>query len=61
MIARLGQGGYRALFALVALGGLVLIVWGFAQYRAHGWIEVWSPPAFMRHITVGLMCFGRSC
>jgi uncharacterized membrane protein len=57
MIARLGQGGYRALFALNALLGLALIVWGFAQYRAHGWIEIWSPPAFMRHITVLLMLF----
>ncbi len=57
MIARLGQGGYRALFALNALIGLTLIVWGFAQYRVHGWIEIWSPPAFMRHVTVLLMLF----
>jgi uncharacterized membrane protein len=55
-IARLGNG-YRALFALVALIGLVLIVFGYGQYRAHDWIQVWSPPAFMRHITVGLMLF----
>ena len=55
-IARLGLG-YRALFALVALAGLVLIIYGYGQYRAHDWIQVWSPPAFMRHITVGLMLF----
>jgi uncharacterized membrane protein len=55
-IARLGHG-YRALFALVALAGLVLIIYGYGQYRAHDWIQVWSPPAFMRHITVGLMLF----
>jgi uncharacterized membrane protein len=30
-------------------------VWGFADYRATGWIDVWHPPAFMRHVTVGLM------
>jgi uncharacterized membrane protein len=46
---------YRALFALVALIGLVLIVWGFAQYRTTSWIQVWTPPAFMRHVTIGLM------
>ncbi len=57
LIARLGQNGYRGLFSIVALIGLVLIVWGYADYRAHGWIDVWSPPAFMRHITVGLMLF----
>jgi uncharacterized membrane protein len=56
-IARLGLNGYRALFALVSLSGLALIVYGFGQYRAHGWIDVWSPPAFMRHITAGLMLF----
>ena len=55
-IARLGLG-YRALFALVAFAGLVLIVYGYGQYRAHDLIQVWSPPAFMRHITVGLMLF----
>jgi uncharacterized membrane protein len=56
-IARVGLSAYRGLFALVSLAGLVLIVWGYGQYRAHGWIQVWSPPAFMRHITIGLMLF----
>jgi uncharacterized membrane protein len=55
-IARLGHG-YRAIFAVTALAGLVLIIWGYAQYRAHEWIQVWSPPTFMRHITIGLMLF----
>jgi len=55
-IAALGYG-YRALFGLVSLAGLALIVWGYAQYRAHEWIDIWSPPAFMRHIAVGLMLF----
>lgn len=54
-IARLGRPIYHGLFGLVSLIGLALIVWGFAEYRAHGWIDVWSPPTFMRHITVGLM------
>jgi len=55
VIARLGIQTYRGLFASVSILGLALIVWGFAQYRAHEWIQVWSPPDFMRHITVGLM------
>lgn len=54
LIARLGNG-YRALFALVAIIGLALIIWGYGDYRSHEWIDVWSPPAFMRHITIGLM------
>jgi uncharacterized membrane protein len=57
VIARVGLPAYRGMFALVSLVGLVLIIWGFGQYRAHEWIQVWSPPAFMRHITAGLMLF----
>src|SRR6476469_4991775 len=57
VIARVGPAVYRGVFALVSLAGLALIIWGYGQYRAHEWIQVWSPPAFMRHITVGLMLF----
>ena len=57
VIARAGLLAYRGLFALVSLAGLVLIIWGYGQYRAHEWMQVWTPPAFMRHITVGLMLF----
>jgi uncharacterized membrane protein len=35
----------------------VLIVWGFAHYRATGWIDVWYPPKAMKHIAVTLMLF----
>ena len=55
-IATLGLNGYRVLFALVSIAGLALIVWGFAHYRAQA-PQIWSPPAFMRHITIGLMLF----
>jgi len=57
VIDRIGLHAYRGVFALVSLVGLVLIVWGYGQYRAHEWIQLWSPPGFMRHITVGLMLF----
>ena len=57
VIARAGLLAYRGLFALVSLAGLVLIIWGYGQYRAHEWMQVWTPPAFMRHVTVGLMLF----
>lgn len=53
-IARLGSG-YRLLFALVSSLGLVLIIWGYAHYRSSGSIDIWYPPRFMRHITIGLM------
>jgi uncharacterized membrane protein len=56
-IARLGTIGYRVAFSVVSIAGLVLIVWGYGHYRAAEWIDIWSPPAFTRHITVLLMLF----
>src|SRR5665647_2608043 len=55
LIARAGEGGYKAGYGLVSLAGLALIVWGFAHYRATGWIDVWDPPKALKHITVALM------
>jgi uncharacterized membrane protein len=54
-VKMLGLSGYRMAFSLVSLAGLVLIVWGYADYRATGWMQIWTPPAAMRHVTVGLM------
>src|SRR5215471_9680012 len=55
LIGRIGELPYKGLFALVSLVGLALIVWGFARYQAEGWVQVWTPPRFMRHITVLLV------
>ena len=55
LIARVGEWPYRALFALVSIVGIVLIGWGFADYRAHGLIPVWTPPGWTRHVTVALV------
>lgn len=55
LLRRFGEGPYRAVYALIATAGLVLIVWGFAEYRATGWIDVWYPPRVMKHITEAFM------
>src|SRR5450432_1188318 len=55
VIAASGEGGYKIGYALASIVGLALIVWGFAQYRATGWIDVWYPPKALKHITVALM------
>ena len=54
-ITRLGEWPYKGLLSLVSLVGIILIGYGFGWYRAAGMINVWSPPAFTRHITVLLM------
>lgn len=55
VIAASGEGGYKIGYALASIAGLALIVWGFADYRATGWIDVWYPPKALKHITVALM------
>ena len=55
LIASAGEGGYKIGYSLVSALGLVLIVWGFAHYRAAGMWEVWTPPTALKHITVALM------
>ena len=54
-IVRLGNVPYRIIFSLVSILAVLLIVFGFAQYRAAEWIDVWYPPLWMRHVTVALM------
>jgi uncharacterized membrane protein len=55
LIGRMGEGGYKGLYSLVSIIGIALIAWGFARYRATGWIDVWYPPAWTRHLAVALI------
>lgn len=56
VIARLGgEATYKIIYSLVSAVGLALIVWGFARYRATGWIDVWYPPLALRHLVLLLM------
>jgi uncharacterized membrane protein len=55
LIARLGEWPYRGLFSVVAIVGILLIAYGFADYRAAGTIFIWHPPAWTRHVVVVLM------
>src|SRR5438445_7797127 len=55
VVKRVGEGAYKGLFSLVSLVGIVLIGWGFARYRSTGYIDVWSPPPWTRHVTLLLV------
>src|SRR5918998_6040241 len=56
-IALLGEGPYKGLYSLVSLIGLVLIVWGYGEYRAGGYVQVWTPPVWTRHLAIPLVWF----
>lgn len=55
VIARIGEWPYKGLMGLASLVGLVLIGYGFGQYRATGWIQLWSPPGWTYYLTQLLM------
>jgi len=57
VIGRLGEGGYKGLYSLVAAAGLILIVVGFGKYRSAGYIQVWDPPSSLRHVALVLLWF----
>ena len=57
LIGRIGEGPYKGLYSIVAIAGFVLIGWGFHLYRQQGWVQLWSPPDWTRHVTILLMWF----
>lgn len=61
LVRGMGEVGYKGLMSLVSLAGFVLIAWGFGHYRSQGYIQVWDPPAGLRHLTVLLMLPAMIC
>lgn len=55
LIDRIGEGAYKGLYSLVSLAGLAAIVYGYAQYRAAGYVQLWSPPVWTRHLAALLV------
>ncbi len=49
LVSKLGANGYKGLYTVVAIVGLVLIVIGYGQARMTPSM-VWNPPVAMRHI-----------
>ena len=54
IIDRIGKNTYKVVYSLVSLAGVVLMFYGYSEYRATGWINVWNPPAWTRHLAVTL-------
>lgn len=55
LIGRIGEWPYKGLLALASVIGLILIGYGFGEYRATDWIDVWYPPRWTFYITEFLM------
>src|SRR3712207_2723514 len=55
--ARMGEGPYKGVYSLLSLAGIVLISIGYGRYRAAGYIPVWDPPVWTRHLSLLLVWF----
>ena len=53
--ARFGASRYRGADSIIALFGFALICYGFADYRADGYIVVWTPPKALAPVAMLLM------
>ncbi len=61
IIARIGEGPYKGLYSLLALAGIILISIGYGQYRTSGYIPVWDPPVWTRHLALPLVWIAFVC
>lgn len=56
VVERIGRLPWQAIYALVALAGLVLIVWGYGLARQAPTV-VYVPPTWLRHVALLLLVF----
>jgi uncharacterized membrane protein len=49
---RLGEYGYKGVFALIALLGLALVVYGMSESES---MVIWQPPAWAPHLALAFM------
>jgi uncharacterized membrane protein len=50
MIARIGESAWKGLYTVVAIIGLVVLIYGYGVARADPTV-LWTPPAWGRHAT----------
>ena len=48
-IARLGENGWKGLYALASIAGFALIVWGYGLARQQP-VVLWATPFWLRHV-----------
>jgi uncharacterized membrane protein len=60
-VNRVGLPAYKIGYSIASAIGIALIAYGFARYRASEWIDLWYPPAWTRHVAVGLVWPATIC
>lgn len=55
--AQFGVTAYRIVHGVLAIIGVLMIAYGFGQWRAEGPTQFYNPPVALRHIALLLMLF----
>ncbi|KAA0123269.1 NnrU family protein [Methylobacterium sp. P1-11] len=61
IVGRIGVGRFKLGYTALSLLGLVLIGIGFHDYRLSGYIPVWDPPVWTRHLALTLVWAAFVC
>ncbi|MGM0569538.1 NnrU family protein [Marinobacter sp.] len=54
MVQSMGEGAFKGIYSLIAVAGLVLIVWGYGAARLEP-VMLYNPPAWLRHLAMLLL------
>jgi uncharacterized membrane protein len=57
LLERMGMNPYRVVYSMVSLVGLILIGFGFADYRSNSFTPVWFPALWMKQLPLFLNWF----
>ena len=60
LVQTLGESGYKIVFSVLSLAGLVLLFLGYANARANA-TDLWQPPEWTRHLTMLLLLIAFIC
>jgi uncharacterized membrane protein len=55
LVAKVGPEVYKVVYSVLSLIGFVLIIWGYGSYRSAGYIPLWDPPTWTRHLAALIM------
>lgn len=54
MVQRLGEGLWKGVYSLIAIVGLVLIIWGYGLARQDP-VVLYSPPLWLNYVSIALL------
>jgi uncharacterized membrane protein len=55
VIARIGEVPYKLVYSLVSVIAVLMIGYGYGDWRAEGSAVLWDPPVWTRHLSLLLM------